>query len=230
MKSCTNYLNTIPSILLFSHHSFLFWACSVLTASPEEAKVLFEELCTKFEGLWTEACSIMDTLDEDKLKNNVRLCYLDETERVEPVNEREEMYKMLRSRVDLMNLSSFDAMMMGAEVSEFQEKVRSFGHYRALTCARIRIKDFAYQLENNPIHKRIHFDEGPSMQLCVSWDEDEVMFRFFWLFEVVFATLSRHQYFHHIDLESYGFWFYLPDWMRHANGQDDPGTSVFSGT
>ena len=185
-------------------------------ASSEEAKILFESICSELESLWSEALSLLRTLDDDKLKNNVRLCYLDETEQINHVEDREEMYSLLRARLDIMNVSSLDTMMMGSDHSFFQDKVRAFTQFRALTASRIRIKDFAYQLQNNPLHKPIKFDGDASMEIRVSWDEDETMFRFFWLMEVIFVTLTRHQYFHHIDVGTYGFWFYLPDWMRYA--------------
>ena len=185
-------------------------------ATPEEAKVLFDGIYAEFQGLWDDASEILLNLDIEKLRNNLRLCYMDDTEKVEEITDKQVIVGMLRSRIDIMNLSSLDTVMMDSEMSDMQTRIRTFCRNRALACARIRIKDFAHQLETNPLHKPVHFEEDASMQLCVDWDKDEVMFRYFWLIEIVFSTLTRHQYFHHIDVENFSFWFYLPDWMRHA--------------
>ena len=178
--------------------------------------MLFESICGELDSLWDSAKVLMDVVEVEKLRNNVRLCYLDNKEENFNQKSREEIYATLRSRIDVMNLNQIETMLMGGDYSSLQDKLRAFLQYRALTSARIRIKDFAYQLENNPIHKPIKFEEGPAMEFLVSWDHDETMFRYFWLMEVVFVSLSRHQYFHHVNVADFGFCYYLPDWMRYA--------------
>ncbi len=189
---------------------------NMFTASPEEAKILFESICEELEKLWDEAKVLMDAYEEEKLQKNVRLCYLDKKEDRISNQSREEIYSILRARFDIMNVNQFETLMLAGDYNSLQDKLRDFLQYRALTTARIRIKDFAYQLENNPLHKAIDFEDDAQMEFLVSWDHDEVMFRFFWLMEVVFVSLSRHQYFHHINLTNFGFCYYLPDWMRYA--------------
>lgn len=186
-------------------------------SSSDEAKVLFESICDELEKLWDEAEAIMKTLDDEKLKNNVRLCYHHELKEPDyAVMTREDMLVKLRERVDMMNVSTFDTMMMGCEQSSFHDRVKLYTQFRALAAARISIKDFTYQLKNNPRHKPVRFTDEPSMEFRVIWDMNEPMFRYFFLIEVVYVTLTRHQYYHHFDPETNAFWFHLPDWVRFA--------------
>ena len=187
--------------------------------SSEEAKVLFDGICVELDNLWARARSLMDPLDNEKIKNNLRLCYVDKTREIEHICDREQMFNLMQRRLDIMNVNTFDTMMVGSDYMEFQEALRGYQQYRALISSRIRIKDFAHQLKTNRLFRPIVFAGEPTMNIRVRWDENETMFRFFWMMEIVFVSLSRHQYFHHVDIESnspFSFWFFLPDWMNYA--------------
>lgn len=185
--------------------------------SLDEAKVLFESICDEFEALWSEARGMIENLDLERLRKNVDSCYHSEPNKPDSTKlSREEMIQKLREHLDMMNISSFDTIMMGCDQSTFHDKIKSYVQFRALTAARISIKDFTYQLKNNPKHKPINFGDEPSMEFRVTWNDSEPMFRYFFLIEVVFFTLTRHQYYHHYDPDTKGFWFHLPDWVKYA--------------
>lgn len=180
---------------------------------------MFEELCDEFEGLWDDAIAKLREQDLKDVKSHLRYTYLDKKDQLETMESHDEVFQLMRSRVDMMNISIIESLVGDYQWWDFHRKFQLFVRHRAIKCSHIRLRDFAHQMKVNPKFRQLNFNSGHTFQLTVNWDKENTsMFRYFWLMEIVFSSLSKHQFLNEIEYNSdnFSFHFCTPEWVISA--------------
>lgn len=105
------------------------------------------------------------------------------------------------------------------------KKVTYFMRKRAIKCSYMSMTDFVDQIGSNKKYKFPSPGMDPTFRLSVNWSQNnKSAFYYFWLIEIVFSSLTKHQYLHRMVMgqdgeeggsSGCGFTFYYatPDWV-----------------
>lgn len=182
----------------------------------DEATVIFEGLCDEFESLWVESQAKLREREVKELQSRLGYTFLNERDELDKLTTHDEIFDMMRTRLDMVNVSVMECIVNDYQWTDLYRKIVSFIRQRALKCAQIRLLDFMYLLENNPKFRKISYFEDEALRVSVNWDlETTRMFRYFWLFEIAFPCLTRHQFLYKIGTDGgvFTFYFTAPDWV-----------------
>lgn len=189
---------------------------------------MFDELCDSFEALWNEITTrIRNQTTLEDLKSHLRYVFLDQREQMDAMTAMDDVFDQVRTRMDLTNCLLLESMMAEYEWHDLRVKVVSFMRQRAIKCSHICISDFVNQISTNPKYKFPNPGMGATFRLGVNWSrENKSAFYYFWLIEIVFSSLTKHQYLCRmsagLDQEeeedgdascSFIFYYATPDWV-----------------